>query len=383
MTLTRKLQPVGATEDGAIADAFLNAAQVGMAILRLEDARDAGSLRVIRLNPAAARITNTPFGSAFGARLDAKFPAILQTDLPRRLADVARGGPATDLGEMPGVYEPQHVYQIKAFPLPPDCVGVVFDDVSERHRAVLRIEQNERQLARAQELAHFGSWSWDIGSDTITWSDELYRIYGLSPATFHATFPAFLDRVHPDDRTRVETAVRESLQRRTPFRYRERILRPDGEIRVLDSQGEVMLDTHGRPLQMVGLCRDVTDDDRAVRALQESEERFRKIFEASPVAICVLDVEDGRLVDVNPRFVELLGYGSRSAVIGKPVSSLGMWANEAEWPAVVENLRTVRSLREAKVVYRTYVGQARQALVALELLEIEGQQRVLGLFWRV
>lgn len=138
------------------------------------------------------------------------------------------------------------------------------------------------------------------------------------------------------------------------------------------------------PQSSVGLLFDEVTERRAVmRALEESEERFRKIFEASPVAICVFAADRGALLDVNRRFLELLGYAQREMLVGRAVTSLGMWSATGEYEGLLNDLRTMRSIREATVVYRTAGAQVRRALVALELIEIGGEQRVLALFWRV
>jgi PAS domain S-box-containing protein len=354
-------------------DAFIDHAPIGMAILRLEEPGNPLSLRTLRLNPAAAAIGNVPAG-AVGKQLR-EFPEFVRTDIPARLAEVVQRGTPMHLGDVPGVFDPSRYFAAHAFPIPPDSVGIVFEDVTERR-------YNERQLERAQQLARMGSWTWDVGTDRVTWSDELYRIYGLSPETFKATFAGFLDRLHPDDRALAEATVRDSLTHCRPFHYRERIIRPDGEVRVLDSHGDCITDAAGKPLQLVGLCRDITEDARAVRALEESEQRFRKIFEASPAAICVFDPASGRLRDANPRFVELVGYGSSAGLVGKRLDALGMWSERDEYLRLIENLREARALREITVTYRTFGGQVRRALVALELIEIDGQESALGLFWR-
>jgi len=96
----------------------------------------------------------------------------------------------------------------------------------------------------------------------------------------------------------------------------------------------------------------------------------------------VFELEQGLVLDANPRFVELVGYGSGTALIGKRVESLSMWAEQGEFARLVTKLQQQRSIREMSVTYRTYGGQVRRALVALELIEIDGRQRALALFWR-
>lgn len=357
----------------SLADAFFDGAPTGLCILRLDDPADAGSFRAIRINRSAIDLGAVP-ADAVGKRMD-EIPVVARTDFAARFLQVLRENTATYLGEFPGVFDPARYFGGYAFPILPDSVGIIYFDVTDRRL-------NEHQLARAQQLAKMGSWSWTVGTDRVVWSDEMYRIYGLSPETFAATFQGFLERVHPDDRSMAASSVRYALEHRTPFHHRERIVRPNGDVRVLDSMGECILDANGKPAQLVGLCRDITEDARALQALEESEQRFRKIFEASPAAICVFELNSGRLVDVNPRFVELVGYGSSAGVVGKHLESLGMWAEQGEFQRLVASLRQARSVRETTVTYRTYGGQVRRALVALELIEIDGRERALGLFWR-
>ena len=132
----------------------------------------------------------------------------------------------------------------------------------------------QRQLDAAQQITHIGSWEWDLATGVVTWSDELYRIFGLSPRSCEITLEAFLARVHPDDRDRVQRLVAAAIERGGPFGHGERIVRPDGSVRKLDTVGEVLLDTQGRPVSVIGTCRDITDDPREfARLVQAGEQR--------------------------------------------------------------------------------------------------------------
>src|SRR5687768_6397715 len=97
----------------------------------------------------------------------------------------------------------------------------------------------ERQLETAQRITHIGSWEWDVATGALTWSDELYRIYGIGPRSVEVTFEWFLSRVHPDDRERVAGDIAAVVTRGGRFAHQERIVRPDGRVRELDTVGEV------------------------------------------------------------------------------------------------------------------------------------------------
>jgi PAS domain S-box-containing protein len=120
----------------------------------------------------------------------------------------------------------------------------------------------QRQLDAAQQITHTGSWEWDLATGVVTWSDELYRICGLAPRSCEITVDWFLARVHPDDRERVQRLVAAAIERGGQFAHGERIVRPDGSVRRLDSVGEVLVDAEGRPVSLIGTCRDITDDPR-------------------------------------------------------------------------------------------------------------------------
>src|SRR5215470_16596336 len=124
----------------------------------------------------------------------------------------------------------------------------------------------ERQLEAAQKITHIGSWEWDLATGVVTWSDELYRVYGLEPRSHPITLAFFLERVHPDDRARVQGEVAAALERGGRFSHWERVIRPDGSVRELDTVGEVVADAHGRPTGLIGTCRDVTDERRREEA---------------------------------------------------------------------------------------------------------------------
>ena len=145
--------------------------------------------------------------------------------------------------------------------------------VAEQHR---RLAQSERQLAGAQRIAHLGSWQRDIESGTMNWSDELYRICGLEPGSIPASYQAFLERFHPEDR---ESVTRSMLNAMNPGHHPEhefcRVLRPDASLRVVRLDVESVREP-GSGQTLIGTCHDVTELKEAevqVRSLTEDLER--------------------------------------------------------------------------------------------------------------
>jgi PAS domain S-box-containing protein len=130
--------------------------------------------------------------------------------------------------------------------------------LAERASTERKLERAHAALAEAQEVARIGSWEWTIARNRITWSDELYRLYGLAPRPIDVTLESFLERVHPDDRMAVEHAAERALEDRRPFALDHRIVLPTGEVRWFHARGRVITDEAGAPVRMVGTSQDVT-----------------------------------------------------------------------------------------------------------------------------
>ncbi len=189
--------------------------------------------------------------------------------------------------------------------------------VAERTASLARAQA---RLVEAHELLRIGSWEWDVAGGRVTWSDEMYRIFEVPPGAHEPTFEGYLARVHPDDRARVEANIATALAGRDVFSGDERILGSDGQTKILATQGQVFRGAGGRPARMVGICQDVTERRQAERALRASEERARRIVEAASDAFVASD-ERGRIVDLNARAEQLLGWTAAEA-LGQSLAEL-------------------------------------------------------------
>jgi PAS domain S-box-containing protein len=171
-------------------------------------------------------------------------------------------------------------------------------------------------LLEAQRLANLGSWSWDVASNRITWSDQLYEIYGITPERFSGRLDEFMGFIHPDDRAQVEASVGTALEAGTTFRHEERIVRPDGGIRHLHSVGEVIRDQDGVATRMLGVCLDVTAQKQAESALHESEQSYQLLLKGvRDYAIYMVDPE-GRVRSWNSGAANIKGYRA-DEIIGR------------------------------------------------------------------
>ena len=145
---------------------------------------------------------------------------------------------------------------------------VVGATVAEREAGSEELTRAASRLQEAQALAHIGSWDWDIRRDVVTWSDELYRIFGMEPEPGPVNYAEYLERLHPSDRAFVDEIVTRARAEGRSYAFEYRIVRPDGEERVISARGRVLLEA-GEPVAMVGTSQDVTDQRQADRLRED------------------------------------------------------------------------------------------------------------------
>ncbi|MBI5492755.1 MAG: PAS domain-containing protein [Deltaproteobacteria bacterium] len=153
-------------------------------------------------------------------------------------------------------------------------------DITEIKNIEKTLRLSEASLANAQRIARIGNWDWDIARNTLHWSDEIYRIFGVAPQEFGATYDAFLGYVHPGDREFVEESVNAALRDGKPYSIDHRIALSDGAERVVHEQGEVAFDGNGNPVRMTGTVQDITErkmaEQEVMRLNAELESRVRE-----------------------------------------------------------------------------------------------------------
>ncbi len=237
--------------------------------------------RVIEWNPAAQRI----FGYTSDEVVDREMAELI---LPPALRQAHRRGLKhyVSTGEGPIIGKRLELTAMRSdgfeFPVeltvtripvdgPPTFTGYI-RDITERKLALEQLKRSEASLAEAQRIAHLGSWEWDLLTDEVRWSDETYRIYGITPCGFAPTADIFWQLVHPQDLADVRQAVRSTLEENQPYDIEHRIVRPDGTERVVHRQGEVIREAAGKPVRMVGTVLDVTERSRALEQAERALE---------------------------------------------------------------------------------------------------------------
>jgi PAS domain S-box-containing protein len=185
-------------------------------------------------------------------------------------------------------------------------IGLIAQDVTERKNAELALMASEASLAEAQRIGQMGSWEYNALTDSAIWSDELFHLYGLTSDQKEVKSEAFLKLIHPDDRDAFIRAS-DKAQREEPTFYAEfRIIRADGAVRFLQARAEVIRDSSGRTLGMIGTNQDVTERVRADEALRQREKELEEAQRLAKVGSWAMDIQTGA-VTLSEELYRILG----------------------------------------------------------------------------
>lgn len=152
-----------------------------------------------------------------------------------------------------------------------------------------RMEASTELMNQSQKLANFGNWVWDVNHHEVTWSDSLFQIYGLDKNTFKPSFESYLKILHKDDHERVSASIGKVLSTKQVNQFEERIIRPDGEVRLLKSWSSPKLDKKGSVTELIGASIDVTEKRQAEERLMASESRLRSLVETQTMYVIRVD----------------------------------------------------------------------------------------------
>ena len=178
-------------------------------------------------------------------------------------------------------------------------------DITKRISASQKLIESKRIMEEAQRLAHVGNWYWNLQTNERNWSDEFYRICGLTPGDKQLNSETSIDYIHPEDRESTIKIINNAIEKQIPYKYKKRILRLDGTIRHIISKGEISFDKNGKPIEMFGTMQDITRHKEIENELKNSKKRNQDILETLPDLMILYDKYGNHLEFHNPEGIEL------------------------------------------------------------------------------
>ncbi len=216
---------------------------------------------------------------------------------------------------------------------PERMIGVL-RNITVRKLALEAVRQREAELREAQRLAKIGNWKWDPETDTVTWSEELYRIAGRDPNLPAASYNEHGKLYRAESWERLQRAVEEALREGTPYELDLEMVRSDGTTRWLAARGEALRNRSGRIVQLHGTVQDITERKRTEEELRESEERFRSVFQDAGIGMAIVSPE-GLFFAGNEAFSKFIGY-TEAELLSRTVQSV---THPDDWPMFSQRLR--------------------------------------------
>jgi PAS domain S-box-containing protein len=172
---------------------------------------------------------------------------------------------------------------------------VVLRTRAERQAANEALKESQRKLQEAQRIAHLSHWERDLKTNIIEWSDEHFRIFGLRPQPRGVHFSEFLQCVHTDDRPRILYMIEDSIVNGRHFNVKFRIIRPDGQVRFIHSEGDAIRDDSGQPVRAFGIVQDITERHQAEEALENANRSLEAKNTALQEVLANIEAEQSKI----------------------------------------------------------------------------------------
>ncbi len=218
--------------------------------------------------------------------------------------------------------------------------------------------------------------------DTIYMSPRIEELTGYPQSEWYIRQKIWANSIHPEDRERILDGDKKSKQDGSRFSEEYRFIRRDGRVIWIKEDTNLIRDANGNPLYWHGILIDITKEKESIEQIRKSEERFRRIFHASPIATCVVSLEDDRFIDANQAFLKLFGK-SLDHVIGHTSLEIGLWNASADRELLVKTLKDEGSIQGIEHQFTNIPGDPRDTIAYHELIELGGIICILSMYYDV
>ncbi|WP_017731024.1 PAS domain-containing protein [Nafulsella turpanensis] len=184
------------------------------------------------------------------------------------------------------------------------------ESLTQLEEAQEALQQTVDQLEEAQQIAHLGSFEYHIPSDNVWWSKEMKRIFGLSTGELSMNYEEYLTFIHPEDLEFVKQTIARAIEQKQSYTFQHRIIRRDGSIRWLQSNGKLVFSSDGKMYQLKGTSLDITERKLVELQIQEEQYFVQKVTETTPDIISVFDLEKRANIYGNRELTQVLGYSA-------------------------------------------------------------------------
>lgn len=235
------------------------------------------------------------------------------------------------------------------------------------------------QLNRVQEIAHIGDWEWEIATNAVSWSDELYRIYGYEPGEIPPDYGLVLRQMHPDSKDEFMKGIDAALKEDRHFEMEYGFYRKDGTEAHLHTIGKVTRDQDGSPLRMHGVVQDITARKAAEKRRKETEEKFQVVFERVMDGILIADVETKMFVEANSVVCNMLGY-TREEILGLGIEKIHRPEDFPEVMGVIDRQLRKEIVLAPQIPVLRKDGSVFPADINAAIMTLDGRPCLVGIF---
>jgi PAS domain S-box-containing protein len=233
--------------------------------------------------------------------------------------------------------------------------GYVFED-TQRKQAEAALRESEERLHRAMESGKVGVWEWEVGTDTVQWSQGVYPLLGYTPDEVTPSLTAIRQRIDPRDLAHHDAALKDSLERCEDYLSEFRVVWADGSVHWIGARGQYVYvaDPNGTILRLRGVFSDIDRRKQAEESLRRSEEQFHRLFEEDLTGDFV-STPEGQILLCNPAFAAIFGFSRAADAVGTNIVDL--YLDTREGRPLLERLRAEGKIERLEVWRKRRDGQ--------------------------